>query len=287
MLRSSSSLQRRQFTPVLSSSPKYKKPQTQSRAKLSKKKKRQRNNSNKSNTISDATSTTTTTSSSTSALSFTTSASLPQVISVDDPTAAFISVATNNSNVIPTPTPIRPSILLQPARPPPTRPNNSNSNKSGRPGKGRAGRGLGRRRKKTSRRKKKTSSSPFMNIIPTQPMTTTINGRQRRIDSHSITLSDFDRFGKDYPRLRFYDAVSHNKHSRIVLLGDLMGSGYVLTTEERLKYGTFLPDRDIKKLVSEEEVDEIRKGEQTHVESTVPETTIDGSIDSSITEVEL
>tara|TARA_B100000795_G_C22718312_1_gene406375 strand:+ start:497 stop:877 length:381 start_codon:yes stop_codon:yes gene_type:complete len=126
-----------------------------------------------------------------------------------------------------------------------------------------------------------------MNIIPTQPMTTTINGRQRRIDSHSITLSDFDRFGKDYPRLRFYDAVSHNKHSRIVLLGDLMGSGYVLTTEERLKYGTFLPDRDIKKLVSEEEVDEIRKGEQTHVESTVPETTIDGSIDSSITEVEL
>ena len=122
-----------------------------------------------------------------------------------------------------------------------------------------------------------------MNIIPTQPMTTTINGRQRRIDSHSITLSDFDRFGKDYPRLRFYDAVSHNKHSRIVLLGDLMGSGYVLTTEERLKYGTFLPDRDIKK----EEVEEIRKGEQTHVESTVPETTIDGSINSSITEVEL
>ena len=58
-------------------------------------------------------------------------------------------------------------------------------------------------------------------------------------------------------------------------------------TEERLKYGTFLPDRDIKKIVevenfaAEEELEEIRKGEQKQVESTVPET-----IDSS-TEVEL
>ena len=68
------------------------------------------------------------------------------------------------------------------------------------------------------------------------PLTTRINGRQRVVDRQSVTLADLDRFGKDFPRLRFYEALAGGSESfsRLVVLSDLFSAE--ITAEDRIKY---------------------------------------------------
>ena len=70
------------------------------------------------------------------------------------------------------------------------------------------------------------------------PLTTRINGRQRVVDSQSVTLADLDRFGKDFPRLRFYEALAGGSEtfSRLVVLSDLFSAE--ITAEDRIKYAS-------------------------------------------------
>ena len=70
------------------------------------------------------------------------------------------------------------------------------------------------------------------------PLTTKINGRQRVVDFQSVTLADLDRFGKDFPRLRFYEALAGGSEtfSRLVVLSDLFSAE--ITAEDRIKYAS-------------------------------------------------
>jgi hypothetical protein len=96
-------------------------------------------------------------------------------------------------------------------------------------------------RKKTprdrGRRRNKLKERQKAQTVVTGPITTMINGRKQVYDQNSVTLSDLGRLGKDFPRLRFYEALQTKHYSRVVLLSDLVSAGENLTKEDRLKYG--------------------------------------------------
>ena len=233
MFTLSSASHPRLFTPVLKSGTadheNHNRPSSSLKSLNKVKRKKRTRTTNKSttttataaSTISTTTSTTTTITTTDTDTTFkATTLLLPQVSTPEEEEGTN---TTSNSNsivlakataTIRSPTPVRP---VRPKR------------------KKRGKRPTGRRRKVGVRAAVPTQTVPEY----TGPMTTTINGQQRVIDQQSVTLADLDRLGKDFPRLRFYEALGQKKrYSRVVLLGDMIGAGHVLTLDERSKYGT-------------------------------------------------
>jgi hypothetical protein len=135
--------------------------------------------------------------------------SAPKQSLTSDPTSTVASNATKPT---------------RPTRPRPTRPTKT---------KKRDQNNAPRRRRKN--RTKQLARKVAPSVIG--PMTTYINGKQQVYDQQSVTLSDLGRLGKDFPRLRFYQALQTDRHSRVVLLDDLMSAGENLTEKDREKYG--------------------------------------------------
>ena len=223
MLSSSSTL----FTPILQQSttalPRTDKQHRRRKGKTALKKKKKRKPP--SLTTSTATSTTTTTTTTTTANTSSPSnvaASLPPTTAAASKSSALRASASVDGAValhplLPSPAqPATYTTTLQLVRP--TRPKRKKTN---------------RNRIKTPRnRNRKQKRSPPIII---GPITTLINGQEKCFDQQSITLSDLDRLGKDFPR---FSMSTSSQYSRIVVLGNLMSTSKSLTEEDRAKYGT-------------------------------------------------